>query len=162
MHITTGVPIYSISNYWKQPKNLEKKYGIIVIAGSEVCPPHEGVIWNRLFEDDIYPNNLTTRGYELRDKALFAEKVRLSEDDTYHSISVILHPQAGGLSGRNSLESILAMINSGSEVMEIYNGCWETGDDLIVNDHNKTGSVNAEPVLFYISSPHQVRHQASL
>ena len=123
---------------------LGEEYGIIVVGGSEVFPPHEGMIWNGLFLEEFYPNNFTTTASEPEDKAEFASKVSMAETDEYHSISVVLHPQAGGITGRNTLESIISMIDAGSEVMEIYNGCWETGDDLRVNDHNRTGSVNSE------------------
>ena len=38
----------------------------------------------------------------------------------HHSIAVILHPQAGEISGRNSLSNALAMVRAGAELIEIF------------------------------------------
>jgi len=32
------------------------------------------------------------------------------------------------------------MVQAGAEIIEIFNSGWESGDDLVVNDHHRTGS----------------------
>ena len=118
------------------------KYGYkAVIRATEVYPPHEGMIWNGLCKGgyETYPNAFCTEN-----KIKFVSKVISAENDQCHSIAVVLHPQAGGRTGRNSLSSALAMVKAGAELIEIFNGAWETGDDLCVNDHKRTGSVNTK------------------
>jgi len=119
------------------------RYGYeAVIRASEVYPPHEGMIWNGLCRGgyETYPNAFTANN-----KSEFVSKVVSAENDQHHSIAVVLHPQAGGMSGRNNLSDALAMVQAGAELIEIFNGCWESGDDLCVNDHYRTGSTNMGP-----------------
>lgn len=122
---------------------LGKEYGIIVVYGSEVSPPHEGIIWNGLNTNQYYPNNFTTGG-AVTQKSQFSTIVRNVETADHHSISVILHPQTGGRDGRNTLESTIDMLKNGSGLLEIFNGGWESGDDLRVNDHLRLGSTNSD------------------
>lgn len=121
---------------------LGEKYGVIVIYGSEVSPPHEGMIWNNLCAEGIFPSSVDTLNSTIDEKNEFVEKVSKLESDDYHSISIILHPQAGGKTGRNSLESVLGMVKAGTEILEIFNGGFESGDELRVNDHNRSGTSN--------------------
>lgn len=102
-----------------------------IIRGSEVFPPHEGMIWNGLCrEAGTYPSDFATWN-----KTNFVKWVIGNETSQYHSIAVILHPQVGDISGRNNISEAISMARAGAEMIEIFNGCWETGDDLRVNDH---------------------------
>ena len=102
-----------------------------IIRGSEVFPPHEGMIWNGLCRGEgSYPND-----FACNNKTKFVQWVVGNETFQYHSIAVILHPQAGDYSGRNNISDAISMAKAGAEMIEIFNGCWETGDDLRVNDH---------------------------
>ena len=102
-----------------------------IIRGSEVFPPHEGMIWNGLCRGKgTYPSDFATWN-----KTNFVKWVIGNETSQYHSIAVILHPQAGGSTGCNNISEAILMARAGAEMIEIFNGCWETGDDLRVNDH---------------------------
>jgi hypothetical protein len=134
--------IFSAHNH-RRTKNLYRQmleyaeshahsYGYnVIIRGSEVYPPHEGMIWNGLCRKrGSYPDDFATSN-----KTNFVKWVVGNETSKHHSIAVILHPQAGGLSGRNNISEAISMAQAGAEMIEIFNGCWETGDDLVVNDH---------------------------
>jgi hypothetical protein len=125
-----------------EAERLGEKYGMAVIRASEVFPPHEGIIWNGLCKDNAYPNNFTTENSNETSKIEFVNRVKQVENEEHHSLSVILHPQAGG--SRNTLESAIEMVREGAELIEIFNGGWESGDDLRVNDHKRTGSTNTD------------------
>ena len=98
-------------------------------------------MWNGLCRGDIdtYPN-----AFKSPSKIDFVKSVKAAETKQFHSIAVILHPQCGGVSGRNTLSEAKAMVQAGAEIIEIFNGFWESGDDLVVNDHYRTGSTNMD------------------
>jgi len=119
-------------------------YGYKIIRGSEVYPPHEGMMWNGLCRGNLstYPNAFATWS-----KMEFVHRVVKAQTIQYHSIAVILHPQCSHTSGRNTLSEAKAMVIAGAEIIEIFNGNWESGDDLVVNDHYRTNSTNIENAL---------------
>lgn len=130
-------------------ENVSSSYGMKIIRGAEVQDregdwgtPHEGIIWNGLARggNETYPNAFATNGSTDDDKVAFVEHVVSVETSQYHSIAVILHPTAGNGGGQNTLDSATRMVEAGAEMIEIFNGVWETGDDLRINDHLRTGS----------------------